>query len=474
MTEDLFGGRFFDFIAICTLFLLLPLFFYKLGQSSLVSFDEAWYAQISNKVLEGKFLWLEFNGNIYTDHPPLGFWLEAVSFKFLGINEFSARFVSALCGFLSLLVTYLLGKELFNRYVGFLTAISLVSSFWFLYRARSGNLDLLLTLLFLLTFYLAVKVIKNQRYVMLFAISLSLLFLSKTLIPFTILPVFLILFWRSKLVDKDFKMIFFVWLFLFGGWFYSQHYFKDDFVERYLMIGFPGGEGRGNFWENLNNFKVLLHNGIGKWFWPGVISIIFMASFRQREKLALTIFFLTFSIPFVFSNKAGIWHLVPLHPFLILSFYGLGDLFLKKCLFVTIKNFKNLSPFWVYKGLFSVAILMMIGFWVIFNQGVQVWYQVVDIPAYISDEAILAKEAGRFAKPFYIFGEELGVPVAAFYSQRLVKQIYPKSEALKSAFLNEESFLLLVKEKDLIQSGISEDKYRIIKKDRDKVLIEKI
>ena len=42
-----------DWFLMLLLFLLFsPLYLYKLGQSSLVSFDEAWYAQIARNVLK--------------------------------------------------------------------------------------------------------------------------------------------------------------------------------------------------------------------------------------------------------------------------------------------------------------------------------------------------------------------------------------------------------------------------------------
>src|SRR3989344_3337898 len=116
------------------LFLLVisPLFFYKLGQSSLVNWDEAWYAVISRNILTtGDPLNLIYNGLPYIDHPPAGFWLIALSFKLFGINEFTARLASAVAGFISLIVVYFLGKELFNRAVGITSALALSSSVWF-------------------------------------------------------------------------------------------------------------------------------------------------------------------------------------------------------------------------------------------------------------------------------------------------------------------------------------------------------
>src|SRR5687768_4222941 len=121
-----------DLLLIFLIFLTSPLFFYKLGDSSLVSWDEAWYGGIARNILQsGNIFHLQFNDKYYFDHPPFGFSLIAGSQKIFGINEFGTRFTPALCGLLTLVVVYLLGKQLFSRSVGFLSALSLLSAPWF-------------------------------------------------------------------------------------------------------------------------------------------------------------------------------------------------------------------------------------------------------------------------------------------------------------------------------------------------------
>ena len=164
LTEILIRKSYFlDILVTILLSATLPLFFYKLGQSSLVNWDEAWYAVISRNILTtGDPLNLIYNGLPYIDHPPAGFWLIALSFKLFGINEFTARLASAVAGFISLIVVYFLGKELFNRAVGITSALALSSSVWFLYRARSGNLDTILAMFFVLTLLFAVHAVKSN------------------------------------------------------------------------------------------------------------------------------------------------------------------------------------------------------------------------------------------------------------------------------------------------------------------------
>src|SRR3990167_2932792 len=116
------------FLPILLLLLLTPLYFYNLGGSSLIDFDEAWYAEIArNIIVRSDPFVLLFNGERYLDHPPTGFVLMAGSFTIFGLNEFAARLPSAILGFGTLIIVYLIGKRLFNAYVG-LSASFILSS----------------------------------------------------------------------------------------------------------------------------------------------------------------------------------------------------------------------------------------------------------------------------------------------------------------------------------------------------------
>src|SRR3989344_5952507 len=169
-----------DIFIILFSLIIVPLFFYNLGSTSLVDFDEAWYAEIARNILVNRqpFL-LSFNGSPYLDHPPLGFILIAISFLIFGINEFAARFPSALFGFSSVILLYFIGKNLFNRIVGIGAGLMLLSSVWFIFRSRSGNLDTVFLFFYLLTFYSALKVKNSKNWIYLVALAFSFSFLVK-------------------------------------------------------------------------------------------------------------------------------------------------------------------------------------------------------------------------------------------------------------------------------------------------------
>lgn len=458
----------FNLLIYLILLSTLPLFFYKLGQSSLVSWDEAWYGGIARNILKtNDFFNLSWNGNGYHDHPPFGFWMIAISYKIFGINEFSTRFFQALAGFLSVVFLYFLGKELFNKTVGLLSALGLISGVWFLYRARSGNLDNFLVLFFISTIFFALKVSEKKIFLYPFFISFAFLILTKTAVPFTILPVLIVIFWSVR--NLSLRNIFIplsIFIISVGSWLVSEFFSQEEFIKRYLFIGLPGVKTQTNFLDNFLLIKEYIHIGIGKWFWPGIFGIILGPIFLQKRFLILSIFFISFFTPFLFSSKGHIWHLIPLHPFMILAFFGFCYIFLEKIL-------DKLSIFFfgvnIVNKLVIFFILFLIFLLIYIPQIKTNWYQFIDIPAYISDEAILSKEAGKYPYDFYI-DDQYG-PVAYFYAEKKVEDVH--RGGLKRLFELKKRLLIITKESRLIEEGIIKDQYEILKSDRDKILILK-
>lgn len=445
-----------DLPIVLILLLISPLFFYKLGQSSLVSWDEAWYAQVSKNILKTKDLFnLTWNGSAYFDHPPASYWLTALTFGIFGINEFWARFPQAVAGLASVLILYFLGKELFNREIGLASAIALPSASWFLFRSRSGNLDVALTMFFLATLLLGIKASKEKIYLIPFCVSFTLLILTKTLIPLTIIPALIIIFWRNKLYRlREILLSFCLILVISGSWFAVQTFTHPTFLSRVFAIGLPAVSFQTSIWENLSLVKQYLHVGVGKWFWPGIASILVGLFLKQKRFLVLGLFFITFLPPFLFSPKGQIWHLIPLHPILILSFFGLFF----TLVFRTTKN-----------KLLTLFLMFVISIYFSYIQIKRSWIEFIDIPPYISDEAILSKEAAKFSQDFYIDDEFL--PSAVFYSDKNVRQI-KKDEQLKDLFAGGE-FILITYKWHLDKVGIKAGDYQLIKQDRDKILIRK-
>lgn len=442
-----------DILCFILLILTLPIFFYKLGQSSLSSWDEAWYADIARTVDKtGDLFHLKWNGAPYLDHPPFGFWVTALTFKIFGINEFWVRFPQAISAVLCLFFVYLLGKKLFNRLVGVVSALALSSAFWFVNRARSGNLDILLTLLFLINFYLAFRVSKEKKYLLPQSLGMICLLLTKTLVPLLIIPSLIVILWSKKIRPQAWKYLF-MSLAVFLVWLIYQSITYPGFISTFLDVGLRGIQIRTDYLANILLAKTYLYNGIGRWFWPGIIGLFIAIFLRQKRLLILLIFVVSFLPPFIFSRKVQIWHLIPIYPFLILSFFG---------------GFWVLFEQYLYSKRYILFVLIIVlSSYIYFNQIQQIWYQMIDIPRYVSDEAILSKEASNYNQELLIDGDFN--PAATFYSQKNVSRIY--RDELTNLFKSPSPFLLITNDWRISQAQIDSQSYILIKKDRDKVLV---
>ncbi len=115
---------------------------WNLGGGSLASWDEAQYAQVAKEIVRsGDWVYLRFLGNDWYVKPPLALWATAVFFKFFGVHEFAARLYAALTGIGTVLMTYVLGRFLFDRRTALFGAGILLSTTDFLHFSRWGMMD---------------------------------------------------------------------------------------------------------------------------------------------------------------------------------------------------------------------------------------------------------------------------------------------------------------------------------------------
>lgn len=135
--------------------------FINLGFKDLQAWDEALYAIRAEGILRfgGWFDQTSFaiDGLYSSLHPPLYVWLTTVAFYLFGVNEFSARFFSALLGVLTLFVLYGIGKKLANSHVGFLAAILFGLHPFTTFFARQGQFDTALVCFLSLAVYFLIS-----------------------------------------------------------------------------------------------------------------------------------------------------------------------------------------------------------------------------------------------------------------------------------------------------------------------------
>ena len=196
---------------------LAALFFIPfLGYVHLFDWDEINFAEVAREMLIlDDYTRVHLRFLPFWEKPPFFFWLQALSMKAFGVNEFAARFPNALCGIITLPILYTIGKKLYNERFGLFWAIiylgSLLPGFYF----QSGiidpwfNLFIFLSLYFFLLSYWKRSdydgIVLNRNhwfYLILAGIFCGLAVLTKGPVAFLILSICFFVYW----VFKKFRM----------------------------------------------------------------------------------------------------------------------------------------------------------------------------------------------------------------------------------------------------------------------------
>ncbi len=149
--------------AVLIILALILLFAHQ--QRHPLRFDEAIYAQVSKEMVErGEWFTPHFNGKQWFEKAPGYLWVTALFFKLFGVTEFWARFASTLSGLGVLLLAYLIARRIYNDIAGMLAVAILLASQLFVFYARFGGTDTMLTLWILLAVYAYLRTEDDERF----------------------------------------------------------------------------------------------------------------------------------------------------------------------------------------------------------------------------------------------------------------------------------------------------------------------
>jgi len=82
----------------------------------LFDWDEINFAESAREmIVSGNFSRVQIDFHPFWEKPPLFFWMQVLSMKAFGINEFAARFPNAVIGIFTLLTLYFTGKRLYDE-----------------------------------------------------------------------------------------------------------------------------------------------------------------------------------------------------------------------------------------------------------------------------------------------------------------------------------------------------------------------
>ncbi len=216
---------------------------FRLGSVKLFDVDEAVFAQSTKEMIQsGDWITPTYNGEPRYDKPILFYWLMAFSFKIFGVNEFAARFPSALSGLILCAVLYFFIKNLKDEKQAFYTVLSFAFSLYYFIYTHAAVTDMALSLFIsvsLICFYISEE--KNKKFIYGFYIFSAFAFLTKGLVgivfPFGIASVYLCI----KKGFKELKTLYNFWailLFLLISipWYVAQILINGrEFIEQFFI-----------------------------------------------------------------------------------------------------------------------------------------------------------------------------------------------------------------------------------------------
>jgi len=305
--------------------------FFTMGERDLWEPDETRYAVIAREMAwNGNWIVPRLNGQIYTEKPPLFFWLINLSTFFFGPKrELAVRLPSAVAGLTMILLTFVFGNRLFGPRAGFFSGLILASSLLFPHLSRWVILDPLFALLFILSLYCLFLGYENEEkrrnYYLLGGLCAGLGVLTKGPIGYLSIVIILLFgslqkererVWNRKLLFAGFLSIaivlaWFIPACLTGGADYTRRILVQQTAGRFI------GVGRHIHSQSIFFYLVRFPIGFLPWslFLP---SAFFHGMRRMRDcRREMTLLFLWFGFIFLFfsfSKGKKDTYLLPLYP----------------------------------------------------------------------------------------------------------------------------------------------------------------
>jgi 4-amino-4-deoxy-L-arabinose transferase-like glycosyltransferase len=116
--------------------------FTGLGKARLIDWDENIYAEASRQMLKrGDYLNVVINDHPFAEKPPFFFWEQVIAYRLFGVNEFAARFPSAMAGLLMVFLLYYLGKRIESPRTGLLWGLVYLTALLPSCLARAAVID---------------------------------------------------------------------------------------------------------------------------------------------------------------------------------------------------------------------------------------------------------------------------------------------------------------------------------------------
>lgn len=274
-------------IVLASMLLFLPF----LGSVHLFDWDEINFAEAAREmILTGDYSRVQINFQPFWEKPPLFLWMQVLSMKIFGVNEFAARFPNAMCGVVTLLVLFNAGRKLYHINFGLTWVLAYTGALLPQFYFRSGIIDPWFNLFIFLGIYHAViytfPAAENRiKNIVLAAVFIGLAILTKgpvALLIFGLCVVFYLLAKEGSWRIVSFKhfILFLLIVSLTGSsWFIieivrGRAEVVHEFVDYQIRLFSQGEAGHGQ--PFYYHFIILL-------FGCFPVSILFFLSFKRSD-----------------------------------------------------------------------------------------------------------------------------------------------------------------------------------------------
>jgi len=438
-------------IAACVLLFLLGIFVFTRGLSVHgleYRDDEIFYYKSTQEMLKaGDIMSPTYFGEDRFQKPILYYWLVMLSYKIFGVNWFGARFVAVFFAALSVCLTWLIGKALFNQRVATLSAIILMTVPLFFRHAKNAVPDMALNFFIVGAVYCSIRFIQCSfgtmggelrkdaaplKYSILFFVCCALGFMIKgfiaLIVPFLTVIFFSFLnrnnkilstmrFGRGTLIMLLIMCPWFFYMITTHGQAYLDYMLVDETKNRLIS------DGAGNiFLKVVTTFFdhcLFYLNVIGSYFAPWsafLIGAIPLALIKTRSgnsnREGLSILLIWFFVVFCFFSliyfSINHYMLVLTTPFAVLvSYFFLEQIDQNHLGGKIILYARKYFPIII----FTVSSLAF-SFLFVFLAGASKWWLIVFLVAYIVTISRIHKSSNPLAAPL-----SLGILILVVFAQ---------------------------------------------------------
>lgn len=242
---------------------------HSLGKVHLFDWDEINFAESAREMLvTDNYSEVQIDFKPFWEKPPLFFWMQAAAMKIFGVGEYAARLPNAICGVLTLLLVFFIGKRMDSPYLGGIWVLcftgALLPHFYF----KSGIIDPFFNLfMFMSVTSFAIYFKKPQlKWIVCAATSTGLAILTKGPVGL-LLPGLVVLFYM--LIKNEWKkllsyhtLVFFGLMFVVSSLWYGIELAKNGFwfFEAFFtyQLSLLGTEAAGHGGPVYYHFLVLL------------------------------------------------------------------------------------------------------------------------------------------------------------------------------------------------------------------------